>query len=112
MEALGHMGLSFAMDDFGTGYSSLAYLHQLPVSTLKIDRSLITGADSAHSSWVIVEAVLAMADRLGLSVVAEGVETRSQAAFLGERGCTAGQGFLWSPALPATELDDRLPPSP
>ena len=110
MEALRRMGLSLAVDDFGTGYSSLAYLHQLPVTTLKVDRSLITGTDSGQNSSAIVEAVLAMGDRLGLSMVAEGVETPGQAAFLMEHGCTAGQGFLWSPAIPPADLADRLPP--
>ncbi|HKJ72415.1 MAG TPA: EAL domain-containing protein [Gammaproteobacteria bacterium] len=111
MQALRELGLSFAVDDFGTGYSSLSYLHRLPVTTLKIDRSLVADVEGPTSSAVIVEAVLAMADRLGLGVVAEGVETASQAEFLARRGGTTGQGFLWAAAEPAAEVTGRLPPA-
>jgi diguanylate cyclase (GGDEF)-like protein/PAS domain S-box-containing protein len=109
MEALRELGLSFAVDDFGTGYSSLAYLHRLPVTTLKIDRSLVGEVTESNNSAVIVEAVLAMADRLELAAVAEGVETGEQAAFLAARGCTTGQGFLWDWARPADQVRGRLP---
>jgi EAL domain-containing protein (putative c-di-GMP-specific phosphodiesterase class I) len=109
MEALRALNVSFAVDDFGTGYSSLAYLHRLPVTTLKIDRSLVAEVTGSNNSAVIVEAVLAMADRLELTAVAEGVETGEQAAFLAARGCTTGQGFLWDWARPAAEVGHRLP---
>jgi len=98
MEALGHMGLSFAMDDFGTGYSSLAYLHQLPVSTLKIDRCFVqrlTGeASERRGSAAIIAAVTGLAQELSLRVVAEGVETAEQLAALSRYPVTLIQGYL------------------
>ncbi|MBK1725912.1 putative bifunctional diguanylate cyclase/phosphodiesterase, partial [Halorhodospira neutriphila] len=101
-------GVSFALDDFGTGYSSLAYLQELPLDYLKVDRSFVQRIGEARASEGIIEAVLAMAGHLGLRVIAEGVETAEQAAFLRERGCAVGQGFYWSKPLAAEEVEPLL----
>jgi len=99
------VGLSLAIDDFGTGYSSLAYLQRLPVDTVKIDRSFIDGlAERNGPDAAIVSAVVAMAHSLGLSVIAEGVETPEQAAAIERLGCDYGQGFYWSPPVSPEEL--------
>jgi diguanylate cyclase (GGDEF)-like protein len=104
MEALRHLGVRFAIDDFGTGYSSLAYLKRLPADYLKIDRSFIDGVASDHDDRAIVRAVLALADAVGLDVIAEGVEDADQLAELMALGCRYGQGFLWSPPVAAEDL--------
>ncbi len=97
-------GFQVAVDDFGTGYSSLAYLRDLPVTGLKVDRSFVSGLADEPGARAIVASVLDLARALGLSVVAEGVETSEQAAVLRELGCGAAQGWLWSRAVPAAEL--------
>ncbi len=97
-------GFQIAVDDFGTGYSSLAYLRDLPVTSLKIDRGFVSGLAEEPDARAIVSSVLELARALGLSVVAEGVETPQQAAVLRELGCEAAQGWLWSRAVPADEL--------
>jgi diguanylate cyclase (GGDEF)-like protein len=104
MEALRRLGVRFAIDDFGTGYSSLAYLKRLPADYLKVDRSFIDGVADEHDDRAIVVAVLALAAAVGLEVVAEGVETTEQLAELQVLGCRFGQGFLWSKAVPGTDL--------
>jgi diguanylate cyclase (GGDEF)-like protein/PAS domain S-box-containing protein len=98
------VGVNLTMDDFGTGYSSLSYLRRFPIDTLKIDRSFIDGLGRDGHGSAIVRAIIAMARSLGLSVVAEGVETAEQLAVLKELGCEFAQGFYWSPAVPAAEL--------
>jgi EAL domain-containing protein (putative c-di-GMP-specific phosphodiesterase class I) len=90
------------VDDFGTGYSSLAYLKKLPVDSLKIDRSFINGLPSDKHDRSITEAIVTLGRSLGLTIVAEGVETVEQWIALDEIGCTVGQGFLWSPPIPAS----------
>ncbi|NHC46533.1 putative bifunctional diguanylate cyclase/phosphodiesterase [Motilibacter aurantiacus] len=102
------LGMRVLVDDFGTGYSSLGRLKQLPVQTLKIDRSFITGLAEDRADLAIVRAVVALADELGLDVVAEGVETRQVADALVALGVPRAQGYLYAPPLPAAELEARL----
>ena len=97
------MGISISVDDFGTGYSSLISLQRLPVDELKIDRAFVQGLPNDADSAAIVTATIGMAHSLGLGVVAEGVETPEQLAFLEERGCDAYQGFLFSHPVPPEE---------
>jgi diguanylate cyclase (GGDEF)-like protein/PAS domain S-box-containing protein len=101
MHALRDLGVRLAVDDFGTGYSSLAYLKKLPVDSLKIDRSFINGLPSDPHDRSITEAIVTLGRSLDLTIVAEGVETVEQWIALDELGCTVGQGFLWSPPIPA-----------
>ena len=96
MRELVAMGIRFSIDDFGTGYSSLAYLRQLPLYELKIDRSFVMDTPTDAGSTAIVQSILAMAGHLGLHVVAEGVETVEQAEFLRDAGCGALQGYLFA----------------
>jgi diguanylate cyclase (GGDEF)-like protein len=100
-EALKAFDATLAMDDFGTGYSSLAYLQRLPIDVLKIDRSFITGMMSDPDSIAIVRAVLSLAEALGMSTTAEGVETVELAATLAALGCASGQGFYFARPLDA-----------
>jgi diguanylate cyclase (GGDEF)-like protein/PAS domain S-box-containing protein len=102
MRALRELGVRLAVDDFGTGYSSLAYLKQLPVDSLKIDRTFIDGLPGDQHDRSITEAIITLGNSLGLTIVAEGVETVEQWIALDELGCTVGQGFLWSPPIPAS----------
>jgi EAL domain-containing protein (putative c-di-GMP-specific phosphodiesterase class I) len=97
-------GVRVAMDDFGTGYSSLAYLRDLPISALKIDRSFV--ADIAHQrdALAIVAWIVDLARAVGVAVVAEGVETTEQVALLQRLGCATAQGWFWGPAVPLTQL--------
>ncbi|MFL9920504.1 EAL domain-containing protein [Paraburkholderia fungorum] len=97
-------GVTIAIDDFGTGYSSLSYLRKLPLDVLKIDRSFVQGIGASAEDDAIVRAVLSVAQSLGLSVTAEGIETDEQARLLREWSCQAGQGYLFSRPLPAEEL--------
>ncbi|MGM0412608.1 MAG: putative bifunctional diguanylate cyclase/phosphodiesterase [Pseudomonadota bacterium] len=108
MQNLRARGVQFAIDDFGTGYSSLAYLKDLAVDRLKIDRAFIRDLPADESDAEIVAAVIAMAHNLRLTVTAEGVETEGQLAFLGRQGCDQWQGFLGSRPLPNAELETLL----
>ena len=104
MHALGALGVAFALDDFGTGYSSLAYLKRLPIHELKIDKSFVQDVLHDGSDAALVEAILRVADRFGLRVVAEGVETEAQAGFLAERAPRIlYQGYLFGRPLPQEE---------
>ncbi|MGO9939213.1 MAG: putative bifunctional diguanylate cyclase/phosphodiesterase [Terracidiphilus sp.] len=108
MNLLRQCGVHIAMDDFGTGYSSLSYIHRIPVDILKIDRSFIERLDEPEGTRPIVEAVIAMAKRLGLHVVAEGVETLEQQHILQQAGCQGFQGFLYARPLPPDEAESCL----
>lgn len=98
------MGVRLAVDDFGTGHSNLATLSQLHFDVFKIDRQFVQNLENESSSRPIVEMILAMAQSIGMETVAEGVETAEQARFLRKRGCTYGQGFLYSQALSARDF--------
>jgi len=108
LHALARIGVGLSIDDFGTGYSSLSYLKRFPISKLKIDRSFITGLPQDESDRAIVSATIGMARALGLGVVAEGVETQAQLECLRALECSAYQGFLFSPAVPAAQFDRLL----
>ncbi|WP_417069953.1 putative bifunctional diguanylate cyclase/phosphodiesterase [Niveibacterium terrae] len=101
---LKRMGVRLMVDDFGTGYSSLAYLKRFPIDVLKIDRSFVQDLAREGSDAAITSAVMAMAQELGLDVVAEGVETEAQALALARRGCKAMQGFLYSRPVPSQQF--------
>ena len=101
--ALRECGLTVALDDFGTGYSSLTHLHGLPISRVKIDRSFVTHVREDESAAAIVTGMVRLIHSLKLDVVAEGVETPDELAFLRGVGCDEAQGFLFSRALPADE---------
>lgn len=105
LRRLKSMGLRLSIDDFGTGYSSLAYLKQFPVDALKVDRSFVKDMPDAGDDAAIASTIIAMAHSLRLEVVAEGVETAEQLAFLAERGCEYVQGFLIGRPVPAHEIE-------
>ena len=100
-EALKALDATVAMDDFGTGYSSLAYLQRLPIDVLKIDKSFVTGMMRDPDSVAIVRAVLSLADALGMSTTAEGIETVELATTLATLGCSSGQGYYFAKPLEA-----------
>ena len=102
------LGLTLALDDFGTGYSSLSSLHLLPVDTVKIDRSFVSQADSSAHHRVLIEATVRVANSLGMSTVAEGIETQEQAAVVQELGCDKGQGYWYSAPLLPDDVADWL----
>jgi diguanylate cyclase (GGDEF)-like protein len=104
LETLRTSGIAIAIDDFGTGYASFSLLRELPVDRLKIDRSFTAGIGSSHRDEQIVASIVAMAHRLGLTVVAEGVESESTWRSLARHGCDVTQGFLVSPPVPLDEL--------
>lgn len=102
------LGVRFSIDDFGTGYSSLAYIKKLPINTLKIDQTFIRDVLVDKDDACIVESTIAMASRMGIDVISEGVETREQMLYLERCGCSSFQGFLFSPAVPAEELQQVI----
>ena len=107
LRRLGALGVTIAIDDFGIGYSSLARLQELPVQKLKIDRSLVSGLDDDHGKAAIVEAIVALGRKLGLAIVAEGVETEAELRFVRELGCDEVQGFHLCRPLPADQIAER-----
>jgi EAL domain-containing protein (putative c-di-GMP-specific phosphodiesterase class I) len=98
------LGIVIVVDDFGQGYSSLAYLTRFPIDRLKIDRTFVWRLSTTTADAAVVDAILAMAHALSMTVVAEGVETADQETYLRDRGCEEGQGFLYSKGVSPTEL--------
>lgn len=108
LQALSQLGVKLAIDDFGTGYSSLGYLKRFPIDRLKIDRSFVRGLPSDESDAGIVNAIVNLGRALHLEIVAEGVETEDQRAFLARTGCEQYQGFLFAPALDSASFEARI----
>ena len=101
-------GVRLAIDDFGTGYSSMSLMKKFPVDTIKIDRSFVQDLPHDAEDRAIAQAIISMGKALGLTVVAEGVETEEQAAFLREHACDEMQGYLFSKPVPAERIPDLL----
>ena len=108
LEKLSSQGIKISVDDFGTGYSSLNYLCRLPVDCVKIDRSFIAQMSTNERSYQVVASVLALSNQLGLTTVAEGVETAQQVDQLKTLGCMLGQGYFFSKPIPAGEVESRF----
>jgi EAL domain-containing protein (putative c-di-GMP-specific phosphodiesterase class I) len=106
MIELREKGIRFSLDDFGTGHSSLAYLKRLPLDQLKIDRSFVSGVLTNETDASIARTIVLLAHSLGIEVLAEGVETEGQRSFLASEGCRQYQGYLFSPALHAPQLEE------
>jgi len=108
LSAFRDAGIQVALDDFGTGYSSLAYLKKFDIDYLKIDRSFVCHLTPESSDKVLCEAIIVMAHKLGIKVIAEGIETTEQYALLADAGCDYGQGYLFSPPVPADQFEALL----
>ena len=108
MREIKEMGITIAIDDFGTGYSSLSYLKRFPIDILKVDRSFVMDIPEDKNDMAITAAVIAMAHKLNLKVVAEGIETHEQMAFLAENHCEYGQGYLIAKPMPFNELEEYI----
>jgi len=108
MRELKALGVSLSMDDFGSGYSSLTYLKQLPLDQLKICRSFVQGVEVNGNDALLVQAIIDLSNKFGLSVLAEGVETEAQLAFIRRHECMAYQGFLFGKAVPVEEFEASL----
>jgi EAL domain-containing protein (putative c-di-GMP-specific phosphodiesterase class I) len=112
MRALKEIGVRFSMDDFGTGYSSLSYLTQLPFDQLKIDQTFVRNIGVKSTDEIIIQTIIGMGRNLGMQVIAEGVETEQQRAFLDHHNCHAYQGFLFGKPVHLAEFEQRLGQSP
>jgi EAL domain-containing protein (putative c-di-GMP-specific phosphodiesterase class I) len=108
LNRLKELGISLAIDDFGVGYSSLSQLKRLPINKLKIDRSFIRELPHDEEDVVISKTIIALSRNMGLSVIAEGVETRQQKDFLLQNGCHYIQGYYYSKPLPAGDIEEQL----
>jgi EAL domain-containing protein (putative c-di-GMP-specific phosphodiesterase class I) len=112
LDAIRSRGIRLAIDDFGTGYSSMSLMKQFPIDTLKIDRSFVRDLPDDSEDKAIAQAIIRMGKALDMTIVAEGVETVAQEAFLRAHGCDEMQGFLFSRPLPPEQLADLLRPAP
>jgi len=108
MQQLSALGIQFSIDDFGTGYSSLSYLKRLPLNELKIDKSFVQDVHLDDNDQIIVKTIISMAKNMGLSTVAEGVETIEQLEFLRTEGCDYIQGYYFSRPLSETAFEQYL----
>jgi diguanylate cyclase (GGDEF)-like protein/PAS domain S-box-containing protein len=108
MNALKALGVGFAVDDFGTGYSSLAYLTRLPLDQIKIDRSFVRNLPGSANDAAVAHTIITLAESLGLTVIAEGVETEAQRRFLERHGCPSFQGFLFGKPMPIDVFEAKL----
>lgn len=107
LSAVRDLGVGLTLDDFGAGQTSLSVLKRLPLTAMKLDRALVRGLPAEREDAAIARALIATAHALGLSVVAEGIETEAQRAFLAAAGCDEGQGYLFSEAVPPERLPVR-----
>jgi EAL domain-containing protein (putative c-di-GMP-specific phosphodiesterase class I) len=112
LDAIQSRGIRLAIDDFGTGYSSMSLMKQFPIDTIKIDRSFVRDLPRDSEDQAIAQAIISMGKALGMTVVAEGVETAEQHAFLRDHRCDEIQGFLFSKPLPPRELEKLLRTEP
>jgi diguanylate cyclase (GGDEF)-like protein/PAS domain S-box-containing protein len=110
MHSLREIGVRFSLDDFGIGYSSFSYLTQLPLDQLKIDRSFVSNIGVKPTDAIIVQTIIGMAHNLGIEVIAEGVETEAQHAFLEQHGCPSCQGYLFSKPMPIEGFEQLMEP--
>ncbi|HEX7649105.1 MAG TPA: EAL domain-containing protein, partial [Noviherbaspirillum sp.] len=101
-------GMQVALDDFGTGYSSLSYLKKFDIDYIKIDQAFVRNLEPGSDDLALCEAMIVMAHKLGLKVIAEGVETDAQRQLLAERGCDYAQGYLFSKPVPAAQFEALL----
>lgn len=108
LQRLKKMGVSIALDDFGTGFSGLGYLNTFPIDKIKIDRSFVSGLADETKSLELVRAAISIGQGMGLKTLAEGIETKEQLAILKALGCQQGQGYFFSPAMPAFKIASRL----
>jgi EAL domain-containing protein (putative c-di-GMP-specific phosphodiesterase class I) len=108
LEELKGMGVRLAIDDFGTGYSSLSYLRELPIDLLKVDKSFVDGIAVSTQRLALVEVIIRIAKTLGLTVIAEGIESEVQRDMLVSMGCRYGQGYLLAVPMPADEAESLL----
>jgi EAL domain-containing protein (putative c-di-GMP-specific phosphodiesterase class I) len=104
LERLKKLGVRFAIDDFGTGFSSLSYLQSFPFDKIKIDRSFVSNIANQKRSATLRRSIIQLGYNLGMTSVAEGVETKQQLDMLRAEGCVEAQGFLFSPAVSATKM--------
>jgi EAL domain-containing protein (putative c-di-GMP-specific phosphodiesterase class I) len=105
LRALRELGVTIAIDDFGTGYSSLSYLKDLPMNKLKIDQSFVRGLPNDKADMALTKTIVELGNGLDMEVIAEGVETAEQAAFLIAEGCHNAQGYLYGKPMPADEFE-------
>ena len=108
LQKIRSMGISIALDDFGTGFSSLSYLARLPVTTIKIDRSFVVDMEKSASGESLIASMIQLSQSLRLKVVAEGVETETQASLLLSHGCDELQGYLFGRPMPTEQFEEQF----